>query len=203
MTMFSVEGSVTTAEVVEKHSATWLRSPRASLWLALISFAESVIAPIIIDPFLVAMILANRERWRLLTAVAIVASVLGGVFGYILGALFFEAIGIKILEFYGMVESFNRLADGVQHGAFIFVFIGAFTPIPYKLIAIASGVLQVPFATFMVASIIGRVLRLGLVGVVTYVVGPHALPIMRQYLHHIAAVIAVVLIGYLVLEFFL
>jgi len=202
MALFSVEGSVTSADVVERHGARWLRSPRASLWLALIAFAESVFAPIIIDPFLMAMILADRRKWKLFTTVAIVASLFGGLIGYLLGALFFETIGVRILEFYGLMDSFTRLSTGVQNGAFVFVFIGAFTPIPYKLVAIASGVLQVQLLTFVVASIIGRVLRLGLVGVVTYVVGPHALPVLRRYLHHIAALIAIVLIAYLLFEMY-
>lgn len=201
MKLFPVDTSVTAASVAKEHGAKWLRSPRAGWWLALIAFAESVIAPIIIDPFLMAMIMANPKRWRFFTVVSIIASLAGGVVGYILGALFFETIGAPILQFYGLMDGFARVSEGVNAGAFAFVFIGAFTPIPYKLIAISAGVVQLPFVTFLVASIVGRVLRLGLVGIATHAVGPRALPVVRRYLHHIAAVVAVVLIGYFIYQY--
>ena len=190
-----------TTDAVVKKTAGWLKSRYATSILAVISFAESAFAPILIDPFLIAMILANPRRWRLYVVVSIVASVLGGLFAYWLGAFFFEAVGSAILSFYGLEETFAWVATQTAKNGFVFVLIGAFTPIPYKLVALASGVLHVPILTFLVASVIGRILRLGLVGMATHVVGPRALPVVRKYLHRIAFISGIVLLVYIFIQF--
>ena len=80
-------------EEVGERGARWLRSPHAGWILAGISFAESVFAPILIDPFLIALILAKRSAWLKFVVISVVFSVIGGLFGYLLGALFFDFIG--------------------------------------------------------------------------------------------------------------
>lgn len=191
-----------TTDAVAKHGAKWLRSKHADWTLAAISFVESVFAPIIIDPFLVALIFASPKRWKWFIIISILASLVGGIFAYYLGALFFDAIGQKIINFYGLHESFAWIAGELNKSAFVFVFLGAFTPIPYKLVALGSGMLHINIITFVVASIIGRMLRLGLVGVAAHAVGPHALPIVRRYLYHIAAIAGVLLLAYLLIQLF-
>ena len=180
----------------------WLRSRHATTALAIISFAESAFAPIIIDPFLMATILAHPARWKRDTSVAVVASILGGAAAYWVGALFYNTWGEAIIAFYGLQNLFTHTADQIGQNAFVFVLIGAITPVPYKLVALAGGLLHINFITFMAASIIGRVLRLGLVGSATYYVGPRALPAVRQNLHRIAVFIAVVLTLYIVWQFY-
>jgi len=93
------------------------------------------------------------------------------------------------------------LTESLNKSGFVFVLIGALTPIPYKIVAIASGLLQVNFFTFLIASIIGRLLRLGLVGLAAHKVGPHALPIVRRHLYHLALVVGIILVMYLVVQF--
>ena len=162
--MFRSRSTQTVADVTDGVATTgarWLRSRFATVFLAAISFAESVFLPVLIDPFLIAMILARPARWRWYVAVAVIASTLGGVFAYWLGAAFFSTFGVMILDWYGVEESFTWIAGQVDKSGFVFVLIGAFTPIPYKIVALASGVLQIHFLTFLVASIIGRLLRLG------------------------------------------
>jgi len=180
--------------------ARWLRSPYASWWLAGVSFIESVFAPIIIDPFLIALIFAERAKWIRYTLISVGGSVLGGLVGYALGALFFDTIGVKLVETFGFTERFNDVARGIDANGFVFVLIGAVTPIPYKLIALASGFLHVNIFTFLIASIFGRSIRLGLVGFAAYALGPHALPIIRRHLHLFATITAVVLIGYILFK---
>lgn len=181
-------------------SVSWLRSKYSTWILGGISFAESMFAPIIIDPFLVAMIMAKRALWKRYVAVSIIFSVLGGVAGYILGAVFFETIGVALLEFFGLTEKFAGIAESVDSNGFVFVLIGAFTPIPYKLVALASGFLHINIFTFLIASIFGRIFRLGLVGFAAYAVGPRALPMMQRNLHILAAIVGVLLIGYIVYQ---
>lgn len=187
---------------VGKHGTRWLRSPHANWILAAISFAESVFAPIIIDPFLIALILARRERWLQYTMIAIVFSIFGGVVAYFIGALFFDFVGVWVINFYGLESQFASAHHSIDTNGFVFVLLGALTPIPYKLVALASGLAQVNFMTFFFASLVGRVLRLGLVGGATYVVGPHALPAIRKNLLQLASVVGVILIIYLLLRIF-
>lgn len=181
-------------------SVTWLRSKHAIWIFAAISFAESVFAPIIIDPFLIALIFARRELWKRFIVIAIIFSVLGGIAGYALGALFFDTIGTQVVSVFGLEENFAETSHDIDANGFIFVLIGAFTPIPYKIVAIASGLLHINLLTFLTASLIGRFFRLGLVGYAAYKVGPHTLPLVQRNLHIIAAVTGVILVGYILLQ---
>lgn len=181
---------------VGSRGAKWLRSRHAGWILGVISFIESVFAPILIDPFLIALILAKRESWIRFIVISVVFSVLGGVFGYFLGLWFFDFIGTKIITAYGLEEQFSSVADSVDDNAFVFVLLGALTPIPYKIVAIAGGLTQINFVTFLFASIVGRILRLGLVGWAAYTVGPHALPVIRRHLLTFAYIICAVLLVY-------
>jgi membrane protein YqaA with SNARE-associated domain len=180
--------------------ATWLNSGHAGWTLAGISFVESVIAPILIDPFLIALIFAKRSAWLRFIAISIVFSVLGGIAGYILGALFYELVATKIITFYGLEPAVAEAVVRIQVGGFVFVLLGALTPIPYKVVAIASGIAQLDFFTFLFASIVGRVLRLGLVGWAAYMVGPYALPVVRRHLLNLAYLIGIILLIYLFLQ---
>lgn len=190
-----------TTDAVTKHGAKWLHSKHADWILAVISFAESFCVPILIDPFLIALTIASPKKWKRFIAISIIASVVGGVFAYLLGALFFDTLGIKLISLYGLEPTFHSISESLNDSGFVFVLLGAFTPIPYKIVAIASGLLQINFWTFLIASIIGRMLRLGLVGLAAHVVGPHALPVVRKNLYHIAAIAGILLIIYLVLQF--
>lgn len=185
---------------VASEGATWLRSKYAGWILAAISFAESVFAPILIDPFLIALIFANRKKWIQFILISIGASVLGGFAGYALGLFLFDTVGLWLLGIFGLVEEFNHMASNFDSNGFVFVLIGAFTPIPYKLVAIASGVLHIDLLTFVVASVFGRFFRLGLVGFAAYMVGPKALPMIQRHLHLFAAVIGIVLIAYILFK---
>lgn len=190
----------THAEVAGTHGVRWLRSRYAAAILAAISFAESLFLPVLIDPFLVALILAQRRRWFFYTVVAISFSLLGGVVGYFLGYWFFDAIAQPLLTTYNLTAEFAEVSAEIAASGFVFVLIGALTPIPYKLVAIASGFGNIPFLTFIVASIIGRILRLGLVGYIAYVVGPHALPVFRGHLLTLAYIFLFILLGYLLVQ---
>lgn len=184
-----------TDEVGER-GMRWLRSKHADWILAFVSFIESVIAPILIDPFLIALIIAKREHWLRYITISVLFSVIGGVAGYLLGALFFDFIGKWVIEFYGIEKEFAAISKSLDENAFIFVLLGAITPVPYKIVAIASGLAQINLAAFIFASLFGRIFRLGLVGGAAYLVGPSALPIIRRHLLAFAYVAGFILIAY-------
>lgn len=178
----------------------WMDKKYASWILALASFAESSFAPIVIDPVLVGFIVMRRERWVRYVVVAIIFSVLGGAFGYLLGAWFFDFIGTKLIAVYGLESQFSEIATKLSANGFVFVILGAITPIPYKLVAIAGGLIHMSFATFMVASVVGRTFRLAIAGYAAHKFGPEALTLFRRHVRMIAYVVALVLIAYLVFK---
>ena len=142
---------------------TWAKHPKAQGYLASVSFAESSFFPIPVDVMLAPMVLADKEKaWRL-AAITTVMSVLGGVFGYLLGAYFFEAFGDQMLTFLHAHEKFENIKKMfIKHGTLIILLAG-FTPIPYKVFTIASGVMGVAFLPFVLLSLIGRGARFFLV----------------------------------------
>jgi membrane protein YqaA with SNARE-associated domain len=132
---------------------------RALPALAAIAFAESSFLPIPPDIMLVPMVLANRRRAFVIAATATAASVLGGMLGYAIGFYAFETIGEWVVRTYGLehaLESFRQEFE--RYGTWI-ILIKGLTPIPYKLVTIASGVAHFDLFTFVWASIVTRGVR--------------------------------------------
>ncbi|MCD5382288.1 MAG: VTT domain-containing protein [Candidatus Pacebacteria bacterium] len=148
--------------------------------LGAVSFTESSFLPILTDPFLVAVTLAQPRRWVWYVVLTTVTSVLGGLFGYMLGAVFFDVIGERIVAFYSLESVFEKTVVSLDNNAFLFTLIGAVTPIPYKLVAIVGGLTKINIPLFIVASIIGRALRFGLVGYITKTFGEYALAVFTR-----------------------
>ena len=131
-------------------------SPRAGWWLALVSFAESSFFPIPPDVLLIPMILARPERaWRL-AAICTVASVLGGAFGWLIGFALFDQLAQPILAMYGYGEKFAAFQHSYQDWGLWIILVKGLTPIPYKIVTIASGAAHFDFVTFMLASVATR-----------------------------------------------
>jgi membrane protein YqaA with SNARE-associated domain len=131
-------------------------SPRAPWWLAAIAFAESSFFPIPPDALLIPMALARPDRaWRL-ALVCTVASVAGGALGYFIGYAVFDQLARPLIAFYGYGPRFAAFqALYAQYGLWI-ILIKGLTPIPYKIVTIASGAAHFDFAVFMAASVATR-----------------------------------------------
>jgi len=134
----------------------WAKHKHAERYLAGVSFAESSFFPIPVDVMLAPMVLADKDRaWRL-AAITTVMSVIGGVFGYLIGAFFFDAYGEQILNYFRAHDTFEAIkAKYAAHGVLIILLAG-FTPIPYKIFTITSGVLGIAFLPFVLLSLVGR-----------------------------------------------
>lgn len=177
-----------------------LASRRNAVWaLAAVAFIESSVFPIPPDVLLIPMVLAARNRaWRY-AAICTIASVLGGMFGYAIGAGLYEGVGKPILEFYGYAAKFSDFtARYNEYGGWI-VFIAGVTPFPYKVITIASGVTELDFATFTAASVLSRGLRFFLVAALLYWAGPPIRDFIERRLGLVFTVFCVLLIGGFVL----
>jgi len=173
-----------------------------ALWiLALVSFIESSVFPIPPDILLIPMVLAARDRAWLIALVCTIASVLGGLLGYAIGALLFEALGQPVLAFYGYLDQFAEFqARYNEWGAWI-VFGAGLTPFPYKVITIASGVSGLDLVTFTIASILARGLRFFLVAALLWWFGEPIRRFIEQNLGWLTIAFFVMLFGgFLVLK---
>lgn len=137
-----------------------LASHRHATWaLAVVAFVESSVFPIPPDILLIPMIVARPGRAFVLAGIATLASVLGGLAGYLIGAFLFDAVGQPVLDFYGMAAEFDTFRQTYNDWGARAVLIAGVTPFPYKVITILSGATGLSLPVFMLASIVARGLR--------------------------------------------
>ena len=117
------------------------------LILCLWAFTEAFIFPIPPDPFLIALIIANKKKFFLYCMLCTVFSVLGGITGYYIGFIFWDEIGIHITEYFALTDQINNFKDLYNANGSIAVFIAGVSPIPYKLVTIISGISSMNFST--------------------------------------------------------
>jgi len=140
----------------------WSRHPHASRYLAGLSFAESSFFPIPPDVMLAPMSMAKPESaWRL-AAITTAASVIGGIFGYLIGSFAIDAVE-PILHDIGYYEKYLTVKAWFDEWGFWAIFVAGFSPIPYKIFTITAGVISMAIMPFVLASLIGRGARFYLV----------------------------------------
>ena len=166
-------------------------------WLALfvLSFCESSWFPIPPDPLLMALALGKRRHALVFAGLCTLASVLGGGFGYWIGATAFDSVGQPILEAYGKTGSFEELATKFRAEGELAVLIAALTPVPYKLVTIASGVVNMNLPAFLGASIVGRGARFFLVAGLIWWKGETIAAFIERWFEVLTVVFAVLLVG--------
>lgn len=163
--------------------------------LAAVSFAESSFFPIPPDVMLIPMILARRSKAFIYASLATVSSVLGGLFGYAIGYLLFEAVGVPILNFYGKADEFAGFTQlFADYGVWILIIKGM-TPIPYKLLTIAAGVAHMDVLAFVLASIVARALRFFIVAALLYFFGEPIRVFIEKRLTLVTSAFVVLLVG--------
>ena len=143
--------------------------------LGLISFLESSFFPIPPDVMMIPMIIAKKKSYLKIFLIASIFSVLGGVLGYMIGAIFFD-IAINIIEFYGYENKITHLKNSLSNGeGFItwlgILFLAGFTPLPYKVFTIASGLINFNLLIFIIVSLISRSLRFFIISYLSYKFG--------------------------------
>ncbi|MFQ5954660.1 MAG: YqaA family protein [Kiloniellales bacterium] len=154
-----------------------LAGHRHAMWaLAVVSFAESSVFPVPPDILLVPMVLAARGRAWAIAGVCTLASVAGGLAGYGIGYFLFEAVGRPLIEFYGHGARFAEFQAMYRDWGAWIVAGGGFTPFPYKVITIASGVVALDPVTFTLASAVSRGGRFFIEAALLWYFGP---PIRR------------------------
>jgi len=169
--------------------------PHAQWWLALFAFVESSFFPIPPHPLLGLMCLAEPKKAVRFALIATAASVVGGMFGYAIGALLYDSIGLWLITKLGYADIFPWAACTVNANGGWAVFTTASTPIPYKLMTITAGFVHMNFATFLIASIAGRGLIFMTVGVLFRLFGAPIKTFIDKYLVPLTTLFVVLVVG--------
>ena len=144
-------------------------------YLALVSFVESSLFPIPPDVMVIPMVISKKKDFIKIFLITTIFSVLGGILGYFIGAFFFES-GMQIMSFYGYEDKLINLKSSLMNSDSFYAWLGilflaGFTPLPYKVFTIASGLIGFNIIIFILISIISRGLRFFIVSYLSYKFG--------------------------------
>ncbi len=185
----------------------WVESfahkPSAGIALFIFAFIESSFFPIPPDALLIILALSYPNRSFYYALICTVGSVLGAYLGYLIGYVFYDTIGIKIIHFYGVEHQINYVLDKYRENGFIAIVTAGFTPIPYKVFTILAGFNKtIDLFTLTFASLIGRAGRFFLVGSLIYFVGPGVKNFIDKYLDKLTiAFMFLLIISFVVLKY--
>lgn len=175
----------------------------AEWWLALFSFVEASFFPVPPHPLLGLMCLAQPRRAVRFAAIATLASVAGGLFGYAIGHFLFEALGRQLLDALHLTQSFPYAACKLRGEAgFLAIVAKGATPIPFKLITLTAGFIGMPLGKFLLASLISRSISFMIVGVLFRLFGSSIKAWIDRYLGlAVAGFLALVVAGFIAVAF--
>lgn len=177
------------------HVLALASSPYAAWWLAAIAFAESSFFPIPPDVLLVPMALARRDRaWRY-AAICTAASVVGGMFGYLIGFALFDLVARPLLNFYHYGAAFDQFRARFAENGVYLILIKGLLPIPFKIVTIASGVASVYFPAFVAACIVTRGLRFFVFAALIRRFGAPVQVFIEKRLALVATLVAIGIVG--------
>ncbi|MDB9777174.1 DedA family protein, partial [bacterium] len=159
----------------------WASTPYALPVLFIVSFVESSFFPIPPDILLIAMVVAAPAGWFRFALVCSIGSVLGGMFGYLIGYQFMEIIGNRIVEFYHFQEKWDKIGLLYDKYNAWAVAAAGFSPLPYKVFTLAAGAFEINFLTFVLASAASRAARFFLVAALIYKFGPPFKILIEKY----------------------
>ena len=179
---------------------------KSKFFLGFISFIESFIFPIPPDVLIIPMTIAKRHEWIKIALIATIGSVLGACLGYFIGYVFFNEIGIKIFEFYGVDPSFwqNKVSsEGGVIAWMTLLAIAGFSPVPFKLLTISSGFIHFNLAYFIVISLLTRGSRFFIIAFLIGNFGPAMKLLIEKKLLKVSIIASIVLIifAYVVYKF--
>ena len=157
---------------------------RSNLYLAIVSFIESSFFPIPPDVMVVPMVLAKKDSFIRIFLIATIFSDLGGIFGYLIGYLFID-LAMYLIEFYNYENKVLKLKMDLSQGSGMVIWLGTlflagFTPLPYKVFTITSGLIAFDILAFVIISLISRGLRFFLVSILTAKFGEKFVKFIEQ-----------------------
>lgn len=179
----------------------WAHTPYGVWALFILAFTESSFFPIPPDVLLIALAISIPAKSFRYALICSIGSVIGGLFGYLIGYGFMDIVGFRIIEFYDLHTQYEKLKISYEKYDVLIVFIAAFTPIPYKLITITAGAFNINIFTFAIASAIGRAARFYLVAWLIHRFGRHISKFIDKYFNILSVVFVILLIaGYIAIR---
>ncbi len=185
----------------------WVESfahkPSAAIALFFFAFIESSFFPIPPDALLIILAISYPKRSFYYASICTVGSVLGAYLGYLIGYVFYDTIGIKIIHFYGVENQINYVLEKYKENGFLAIVTAGFTPIPYKVFTILAGFNKtIDLFTLTFASFIGRAGRFFLVGTLIYFIGPSVKSFIDKYLDKLSIAFMILLIvSFIILKY--
>ena len=181
-------------ELIKKAKVNAVK-PLADKILGFISMIESIIFPLPVDPFLAGLTLAVPTKAFRFALICTIGSVLGGVIGWLLGYLIGPSIENLFLYFpWFTEEKFNAVKFAYKENGMLIIFLGAFTPLPYKIITITSGIAEVNIIAFVLMSIFGRGIRFFIVAYLVKFFGKPALLFLQKHLLISSSILGIAII---------
>ena len=157
----------------------------SNFYLGLVSFTESSFFPVPPDVMIIPMVIAKKRKYIKIFLIASILSVLGGIFGYLIGYLFFD-LAMYVIEFYGYQDKVENLKFSMSQGSgflawLSILFLAGFTPLPYKAFTISSGLIAFNLPVFIIVSLISRSLRFFIVAYLSYKFGEYFTEFMDKH----------------------
>ena len=181
---------------------SWAETKYGSWALFLNAFAESSFFPVPPDILLIALSVGKPKKSFFYSLICSIGSVLGGILGYIIGLKFMDIIGMKIIQYYGIIDKYDKVGELYRTYDAWAVGIAGFTPIPYKVFTIAAGAFHISFIVFIIASVVSRSARFFLVGGLIYVFGPKIKMYIDKYFNILAVAFVILLIlGFILIKY--
>ena len=179
---------------------------RSNLYLGIVSFVESSFFPIPPDVMVVPMVLAKKESYLRIFLIATVFSVLGGIFGYLVGYLFID-LAMYVIEIYNYESKVLKLKMDLSQGSGMIIWLGTlflagFTPLPYKVFTITSGLIAFDIIAFIIISFISRGLRFFLVSILTAKFGEKFVKLIEQKGAVWSSIIGIIIVCILAIFYF-
>ena len=157
----------------------------SNFYLGVVSFIESSFFPIPPDVMIIPMVIAKKREYIKIFLIASILSVLGGIFGYLIGYLFFD-LAMYVIDFYGYQNKVENLKLSMSQGSgflawLSILFLAGFTPLPYKAFTISSGLIAFNLPVFIIVSLISRSLRFFIVAYLSYKFGEYFTEFMEKH----------------------
>ena len=179
----------------DKPYATWL--------MGIVSFVESSFFPIPPDAMLIPMSLARPDKAYFYATVCTLTSVAGGVLGYLIGAVLYNSLGLWLIQLYGYGDKVEAFRESYAAWGGWIILLKGVTPIPYKIVTIASGFAGYNLLMFVLLSVVARGMRFYLLAFLLHRYGPRARSIIEERLGFWVTISAVVLVAGIIAALYL
>ena len=179
-----------------------IKKPYADFFIAGFSFLEAIIIPIPTDPLLIARATAKPKRAFFIAFYVTVTSLLGATTGYFIGSFFWKSISPFLYTYIFSESTYMAVYHGLKDNVFLFVFLGAFSPLPFKVFSLAAGSMNLALLPFALGAFFGRGLRYFILGGLIYFFGDSIRSFIEKRLEAIFMVVTVLVVLVLILKIF-